>query len=235
MKKKDLKKHEVTLSDQVYDQLIDLIANGEIKPASVVSHRQLAETLKISKQPINFALKRLEREGIVESLPRIGTRILPVDAEEMWGMLQWRVAMESHTVALACEWAKPEQLEILLQKARQIDKLPWQGIPRNERIKADVDFHLYLAECSGCRVLRDKLSSLNIFYLKSLLFELFEFQPKEKKQYSVTHTDLARAIQTGKTSHAVLLLKKHLEESPDMLFFTTWYRKNRCPKQAIKK
>jgi DNA-binding GntR family transcriptional regulator len=235
MKNMDLKKNDVTLSDQVYDQLIDLIANGEIKPASVISHRQLATTLKISKQPITFALKRLEKEGIVASLPRIGTRVLPVDAEEMWGMLQWRIALESQTIRLACEWAEPKQIKILLQKAERIDTMPWRGISRNERIKVDADFHLYLADCSACRVLRDKLSSLNIYYLKSLLFEMLELQPLEDQQWAVTHLDLAQAVRRGEPDPAAMLMKKHLEESPDMRLFTKWYQQNRCPKRSSQK
>jgi GntR family transcriptional repressor for pyruvate dehydrogenase complex len=52
--------------DEVYDQLLSLINNGNLKPGEQLPpERVLARDLKVSRQSIREALKRAESKGLV--------------------------------------------------------------------------------------------------------------------------------------------------------------------------
>ena len=62
-------------TDRAYSAILELIVNGELGRVDSISHRQLAQRLGMSKQPVAMALDRLEQDGIVESAARVGTRL----------------------------------------------------------------------------------------------------------------------------------------------------------------
>src|SRR5690242_17559921 len=64
-----------SLASAAYTQIRDEILRGNFAIGDILSRRHLAEMLKMSFIPITEALQRLEVEGLVESRPRIGTRV----------------------------------------------------------------------------------------------------------------------------------------------------------------
>src|SRR6185437_15569732 len=70
-----------SLANAAYTQIRDEILRGNFGIGDILSRRHLAEMLNMSFIPITEALQRLEVEGLVESRPRIGTRVR-IPAEE---------------------------------------------------------------------------------------------------------------------------------------------------------
>jgi len=220
-----------TLIEQAYNDILIMIGDGRLSPSEIISHRSLAETLNISKQPIGIALQKLEADGVVESVPRVGTQIRQVTAEDMWGMLQWRIGLEMRTAALASEYITKTQLNKLEEMAAALD----QRILRSEDIgralrRHDMEFHLFLADCSGCFRLRQELSKLNIYYLKSILCEAVRVTRVEalSARSFVSHAKLVEAIKHGDKDNAAKVMEAHIERSSDMRKFTEWYKSTIC-------
>ncbi len=63
------------LSEQAYLAIRDRILHGQLTMGSVLSRRRLATDLGMSMLPVCAAIQRLENEGLVESKPRVGTRV----------------------------------------------------------------------------------------------------------------------------------------------------------------
>ena len=59
----------LSLRDEVYQNLKKSIINLELQPEERLYDKELAEKFGISRTPVREALKRLEDEGLVESLP----------------------------------------------------------------------------------------------------------------------------------------------------------------------
>ena len=53
------------LTEQVYEQLIQILITGELRPGDVIVERRMAERLNASRTPIREALGRLEAERLV--------------------------------------------------------------------------------------------------------------------------------------------------------------------------
>jgi DNA-binding GntR family transcriptional regulator len=69
------------LADGAYEVLLEAIVNGTLAPGSRIRDGELAAQLETSRMPVREALKRLETEGLVETIPNRETRVAPIRAE----------------------------------------------------------------------------------------------------------------------------------------------------------
>ena len=70
-----------SLAAGAYEVLVQAIVSGELAPGARIRDGELAAQLQISRMPVREALKRLELEGLVESIPNRETRVAPIRAE----------------------------------------------------------------------------------------------------------------------------------------------------------
>jgi DNA-binding GntR family transcriptional regulator len=61
--------------------LLQAIVSGQLAPGTRIRDGDLAAQLQISRMPVREALKRLESEGLVETIPNRETRVAPIRAE----------------------------------------------------------------------------------------------------------------------------------------------------------
>ncbi len=216
-------------TDQAYRQILKLMADGQIQESSIMSHRALAARFGMSKLPVSQAIKRLEREGMVRSVSRVGTRVCRMDAAQMWGVLQWRVALECQTARLACECMTVPQRAKLIDAAEEVDRLADGQAPGSG--DADVDFHLLVADLSRCARLRRELDRLDIYYTKLAICEAVEAARKSPPTPPPSHEALARTIGAGDVNAAEQCMRRHLEAGKGMYGFVRWY-KQRCETQG---
>ena len=71
----------LSLAERAYRRLRDAIVQGALAAGSRISERSLATALGISAQPVREALRRLEQDGMVVTLPRRGTVVADQRAE----------------------------------------------------------------------------------------------------------------------------------------------------------
>ena len=93
----------VSLSEQAYSVIRDRILKGEIALGAPLSRRRLAAELGMSLLPVSEALQALESDGLVESRPRVGTRVCFPTVEEIRERYQVREALESQAARLYAE------------------------------------------------------------------------------------------------------------------------------------
>ena len=57
------------LSEQVYRNLVDSIANGSIPPGTELKEQHLAKQMNVSATPVREAIRRLASDGLVDIIP----------------------------------------------------------------------------------------------------------------------------------------------------------------------
>ena len=67
-----------TLADLAHAQLKSLIFDFVLMPGERCSESELAQRLAISRTPLRQALQRLEREGFLQVVPRVGWQVAPL-------------------------------------------------------------------------------------------------------------------------------------------------------------
>ena len=84
----------VSIREKVYKTISDMILDGEIPPGSRVYETRLAKQIKISRTPVREALHMLEREGLLEAIPRVGYKVKQVHWEEVDEICEIRAVLE---------------------------------------------------------------------------------------------------------------------------------------------
>src|SRR5579875_1457894 len=90
----------ISLAKRAYSDIRNAILRGDLPLGCPISRRNLARDLGMSVVPISDALQRLESEGLVESWPRVGTRVKVPTAQDIRGYYVVREALESQSARL---------------------------------------------------------------------------------------------------------------------------------------
>ena len=118
-----------TLMDQALNEIRKAIRSGKLKPGERLVESQLAEAMQISRFPIREALRYLEKEGLVETKPFMGTHVAQLSEKDMEELYSLRSAIEELAVRILIENIDPAKINALetifhsMQKASQDEKL----------------------------------------------------------------------------------------------------------------
>ena len=83
------------LSNEVYTSLREKLLTGELLPGQMINRRDVAEQLGTSTAPVLEAMKQLEFDGYLETLPRRGTQVKIITTEDLIGNYIARIGFEN--------------------------------------------------------------------------------------------------------------------------------------------
>ncbi len=120
------KAQPVSLVDQVLGYVRDRILSGEYEPGARLRLQPLAEESGASLIPVREALRILEAERLVETIPNRGARVAPISRDDIDDLYRTRILLETHAVRESPpmpDEEKAEYLEILdqIQEASKAD------------------------------------------------------------------------------------------------------------------
>jgi DNA-binding GntR family transcriptional regulator len=84
-----------SVEDVVYAALRREIGTLALEPGARLPLEELAARFRVSLTPVRHALRRLESEGLVVSLPRRGSRVAPLSVEELEEIQAIRLGLET--------------------------------------------------------------------------------------------------------------------------------------------
>ena len=137
-----------------YDILKKAIITGEIPAGERIVETEDADRLHISRTPLREALRKLERDGLVEYVMRRGVVVHAFTTEDVDQIYTIRNSLEMLTLPYIIERATPKDISALREKLAAMDALmardDIEGISPLAR-----DFHTSLTAISGKnRILR---------------------------------------------------------------------------------
>lgn len=101
----------VPIRKQVTNIIREMIATGELKPDERISERQLSQRLNVSTTPIKEALRVLQTEGLIYTLPRKGSFVTTHSRENLLQIIYLRSAVDGVAAYFAAECATREEIE----------------------------------------------------------------------------------------------------------------------------
>lgn len=153
---------DLSLGERAYRQLRASIVQGLLPGGRKVSERGLATELGISAQPVREALRRLEREGMVVTLPRSGTVVAEVGAGQLGELGRIRAALEGVAAALAAERLDDEAMATLAMILKRM-KAGTATADIEALDQANDEFHALIHQATGNLFLTRSLSSLRAY------------------------------------------------------------------------
>ena len=137
------------LRHEISDILREAIWTGVLRPGQRLSENWLAGEIGVSRPPLREAIRVLEQEGLVVSIPRRGSFVRTLAGQDISEIYTVRCALEGMAAELAME-ALPHELERLDQMVVQVET--WDGVSGahlREVVDRDFDFHRALVNLSG--------------------------------------------------------------------------------------
>ncbi|MCR8726009.1 GntR family transcriptional regulator [Frigidibacter sp. ROC022] len=92
-----------TLRNLAHERFMEKLNAGALRPAQLVSQRELCGLLDMPMGPMREALKRLEGEGVVTLIPQRGIKILDIDEKTINDAFQMRLLIEIEAVRVFAE------------------------------------------------------------------------------------------------------------------------------------
>ncbi|WP_408011773.1 GntR family transcriptional regulator [Pseudalkalibacillus sp. A8] len=138
----------LSFRDEVYQTLKKSIITLELHPEERLNDKELAEKFEISRTPVREALKRLEDEGLVESLPGSSTRVAPLKLEEAKHAFTVVAVLHALAARLACPILKETDIEELEFSNKKL-RLSIEKGDVIKAIEADGTFHKVFLDVSG--------------------------------------------------------------------------------------
>ena len=132
----------------VYEHVRKKIFSGEITPGQRLVEATVAKEIGTSRTPVREAFHNLQKDGLIESIPRIGYRVLSISQEEVIQICKIREALE----IIAANWATQRSYATLIQELSSIIAESEEKIAQNDiHSYADLDaqFHETIARLSG--------------------------------------------------------------------------------------
>ena len=106
-----------------YEVLKKAIITGEIPAGERIVETDYADRLHISRTPLREALRKLERDGLVEYVMRRGVVVRAFTIEDVKEIYTIRNALEMLTLPAIVEKATAEDIASLREKLAEMDKL----------------------------------------------------------------------------------------------------------------
>ena len=218
----------VTLADQAYGQLKQLIFDFALMPGDRCSESELALRLSVSRTPLRQALQRLERDGFLQVSPKVGWKVAPLDFDVFDELYDLRILIETHAAHLLAVAEDRPALQALAGV--------WM-CPSAERLsdgaavgQLDEQFHMLLVQASGnremARVHREITERIRI--IRRLDFT----KPARVEATYDEHARILRAITRRRAEESQHLLRAHIEQSKLEVRHITLDMLNRARRQA---
>ena len=138
-----------SMRQRATDVLRAAIVSGRLVPGDRLKEAELSEKLGISRAPVREALRQLEHEGLVVSLPYRATEVLGISQEEIAEVLvPIRLTLETFAFRRALPLLSGDDLDalgVLVQTMRQAGAIG----DLDALAEADVRFHELVIERSG--------------------------------------------------------------------------------------
>ncbi|WP_316980410.1 GntR family transcriptional regulator [Shumkonia mesophila] len=136
------------VAEQVYAKLRSEIISLNLKPGHVLSESELASWLGVSRTPIRQAVKKLEEEGFVDSVPHLGTFVSQLRIEALIEAQFVRESLECALIKLAAKRINAAS-EVAL---RGILEQQEEAFASNDFLRfyaLDQEFHKFVCSLAG--------------------------------------------------------------------------------------
>lgn len=191
------------LGDLVYDQIVRMILNKDLKPGEKIQKKELAQILGVSMTPVSEALNRFIREGIIEQRDKRELFVKAFTNKDMVELFEVRAGLEGTALHICMEKLSDEQWEKTLSLFDDFS-LPITETAYRTYQQKDREFHSSILKMSGNQLILEFIERCDFIlrcYSKGLIRTPEETLPE--------HREIVRAIRQKNPDLAQQKIMEH--------------------------
>lgn len=196
-----------TLVELAAHRLRDEILRGALEPGEKIIEEQLCADFGISRAPLREALRLLAQQGLVEHLPRRGSRVTEWSAADILQLFALRHVLERHAIETALPLADPDAALAPVREALDGMRRATDELARDD---AHRHFHAAVVELADNRQLNITLEPI----LLKLQLPMATNLRAEARHHSAVdgvdrHREILTALETNDPAAVVGALEGH--------------------------
>jgi DNA-binding GntR family transcriptional regulator len=204
----------IGLTEWVYIRIKAGILNLDFAPGSQLQVDELSGELEVSRTPVREALLRLQKDGLVDVLPRVGFFVTKFAARDLEELYELREILESRAVYDAVqsmtEAESREIIEIFASTQKAVDQEDTTGF-----LDAEITFHNFLTEASLNKRLVAMVESMRDLTYR---WRILSLHSKEDIRASLMeHRKIADAVQHRDAVAASRLMGEHIQNAKNRI------------------
>jgi DNA-binding GntR family transcriptional regulator len=197
-----------SLQGRVFHKIREDILNGKYKSGDSIKEVVVSKELGVSRTPVREALKQLELEGLVISIPNKGTVVAGITEQDIIDIYAIRSLIEG----LAARWAAIRISEEQLKQLEEIIELTefYASKHNVEHLhELDTQFHEIIYEASNSKPLKHILSDFHI-YVQRARMESIAIPGRDLKS-AQEHKAILKALKGRNPEEAEKLTNQHVK------------------------
>jgi DNA-binding GntR family transcriptional regulator len=202
----------LSLRERIVTRLRQAIIAGDLPPKSRLIEPELARQLNVSRTPLREAIRQLEAEGFVTTVPRVGSFVSELTSQDVDDLYAIRTVIEGLAARQAAENRDPAKREVLEKILSDLAKRTGDYRQYHE---ISGRFHDIIVELSGNRRLQGIYQSLaqHVSRMRTLSLAV-----RGRPQASLRgHRRIAAAILSGQGAEAERAMRTHIDAAYGVL------------------
>lgn len=196
-----------TLVDIAGSRLRAAILSGALGPGDKLVEEQLCADFGIGRAPLREALRLLTQQGLVERLPRRGSRVAAWSPEEILQLFALRHVLERHAIETALPLADPPSA---LQPVRRVLDEMSSATDDLERDDAHRRFHAAVVGLAGQRQLDIALEPILVKLQLPMAMNLREEARHHRASDGIDrHLAILTALESNNADTVIAALADH--------------------------
>lgn len=195
---------------KIYENLRYRIITNAFGAGQQLYEKELMQEYQIGRTPLREIFQKLQLNGLIEIIPKLGTRVVSLDLRTLRDTVQLRRELEGLAAELATRHIEPaqfERLQHLLESAAEVKTNSMVALKKLSDI--DMEFHRIIYAASGNRPLKEMIESL--LYKMSMYWFQVGFSAAEFREQFDELEKLLRAIEKRKHKDAKEIMKRHID------------------------
>lgn len=198
----------------VYECLRENIIKGVIPVGERIVEKVFADKVNISRTPVRDALRRLEMEELVKSIPGKGIVVKKITVEEVIEIYKIRANLEVLAAEEAMENITPEEIKKIQDLLDLTEEMNNQGNVK-EVVRLFAEFNAQIYEASRMKRLVTMISKLSEYLKRFRDISMSENKRREKGLKE--HREILNAIVEKNHKDIDEIIKRHLQFSMEIV------------------
>ncbi len=193
-----------SLMSIVLDNIRKRILAGDFRPGQKINESEIALNMGISRSPVREAFRVLERDGLITTLPRKGSYITDISAQDLEELFELREILECYAMDVIKKRAIKSPDEIMAM----IEEIGRELLKKPDTFTVISGFHYNLVELSNKYRLIELYKTLAVSLRR---YQIIYLSKNGKRDISLEHHQcIVNTLKRGDYSDAKKLLKRHI-------------------------
>ncbi|MBD3859956.1 GntR family transcriptional regulator [Bacillus sp. 28A-2] len=193
---------------QFYEQLKQMIFDGQFQPGERINETQLAKQFGVSRSPVREAMRLLEKDELLIADHKSGYSVYTLTERDVEELYQIRVSLETLAVELACKEAAQREIDEIEQVLTQADEAIKQQLPSKDIVQLHEAFHQNIMLASHNHRLCKQLNHVNALIHFCRIFHFSGGTRAETIQRE--HAAIFAKLKERRSTEAVQAMTDHL-------------------------